>query len=83
MAANHQTDDKVAEASPSLPTLTLFGVPVTMKLMIGAIRLCCDFADDICYWNDNSRKLAPPNIDSTQSDAAPAESAFWIRCLAS
>lgn len=33
-------------------------VPATVKLLVGAIRLCCDFADDIRDWNDDSRKLA-------------------------
>lgn len=33
-------------------------VPATVKLLVGAIRLCCDFADDIRNWNDDSRKLA-------------------------
>lgn len=33
-------------------------VPATIKLLIGVIRLCCDFADDIRDWNDDSRKLA-------------------------
>lgn len=33
-------------------------VPATVKLLVGVIRLCCDFADDIRDWNDDSRKLA-------------------------
>jgi hypothetical protein len=33
-------------------------VPATIKLLVGVIRLCCDFADDIRDWNDGSRKLA-------------------------
>ncbi|KAK1831487.1 hypothetical protein QBC39DRAFT_351436 [Podospora conica] len=33
-------------------------VPATIKLLIGVIRLCCDLADDIRDWNDDTRKLA-------------------------
>lgn len=33
-------------------------VPATVKLLVGVIRLCCDLADDIRDFNDDSRKLA-------------------------